>query len=426
MNSQHNSGSEGNAMLKVLDTFAGAGGFSLGFEQASCEIIGAIEHDKWAADTFAFNHPGARVLVGDIQNYSDDFLLEMFNDQKPDIILGGPPCQGYSICNKNAGDPQDPRNTLFTEFLRLGQLFMPPYLIMENVPNLIRARTHAKEPVINIIRQELRELGYHVYVRVIEATKYGVPQIRRRLFVVASIQDLERPFPKPTHHFSEDDLPTLFDLDFERRRCPTLWDAISDLPVIEAREGSEEMAYNNASTNEYQKLMREGSMKVYNHVAMKHTKRMVERFAAMKWGDSTSDVPEHLRPYKRNHAGVISETIYDQNNRRMHPHRPCHTIPASFYANFVHPYRNRNFTAREGARIQSFPDAFVFKGKPTIVSHKLLAREGRFAEKYLCQYNQIGNAVPPLVAKAIAENLLEQTPSGSGARKEKGLTTAER
>ena len=140
---------------------------------------------------------------------------------------------------------------------------------------------------------------------------------------------------------------------------------------------------------------------------MNHSKRLVERFASMAWGHSTSDVPDHLRPLKRN-STKFSEKNYDQNNRRMHPDRQCHTVPASFYANFVHPYKNRNFTAREGARIQSFPDWYVFKGKPTVVSHKLLHREGRLEEKFLCQYNQIGNAVPPLMAKAIAQNILEQ------------------
>jgi DNA (cytosine-5)-methyltransferase 1 len=140
---------------------------------------------------------------------------------------------------------------------------------------------------------------------------------------------------------------------------------------------------------------------------MNHSKRLVERFASMSCGESSSDVPDHLRPLKRN-STEFSDKTYDQNNRRMHPDRPCHNVAASFYANFVHPYKNRNFTAREGARIQSFPDWYVFKGKPTVVSQKLLQREGRLEEKHLCQYNQIGNAVPPLMAKAIAENILKQ------------------
>jgi DNA (cytosine-5)-methyltransferase 1 len=135
---------------------------------------------------------------------------------------------------------------------------------------------------------------------------------------------------------------------------------------------------------------------------------MVERFASMKCGQSVTDVPEHLKPFARNSNGKISEKAYDQNNRRMHPDRPCHTIPAAFYANFVHPFAHRNFTPREGARIQSFPDSYVFRGKPTVVSHMLLAREGRFEEKHLCQYNQIGNAVPPLLSEAVAANLIDQ------------------
>ena len=191
-------------------------------------------------------------------------------------------------------------------------------------------------------------------------------------------------------------------------KTPTLWDAISDLPVIEAREGGEEMEYTLSAQNGFQQSLRMGSEKVYNHKAMMHSKRTVERFSAMAWGQSVADVPVHLMPYKRNGNGEISEKAFDQNNRRMYPNAPCHTIPASFYANFVHPYRNRNFTAREGARIQTFPDWYIFKGKPTVVSRKLLEKEGRFEEKHLCQYNQIGNAVPPFLAKAIAENLKGQ------------------
>ncbi|SHK79320.1 DNA (cytosine-5)-methyltransferase 1 [Reichenbachiella agariperforans] len=390
--------------IKVLDSFSGAGGFSLGFElTGDYEIIGGIEYDQWAADTFKHNHKGANVLVGDIQQYSDEDLLRAFQE-KPDIILGGPPCQGYSICNRNAGDPKDPRNSLFQEFVRLGRIFNPEVMIMENVPNITKAKTADKEFVIDIIKKELEELGYFTYDKILSATDYGVPQIRKRLVVIATKTPLENPHPSPTHSVS-DTAPSLFGEGL--KKCPTLWDAISDLPDIEAREGSEEMPYDKTPTNDYQVLLRKGSEKVYNNKAMNHSKRMVERFESMSWGHSVSDVPDHLKPHKRNGNGEISTKVYDQNNRRLYPEKPCHTIAASFYANFVHPFKNRNFTPREGARVQSFPDWFVFKGKPTVVSHKLLAREGRTEEKHLCQYNQIGNAVPPLMAKAIAENIYQ-------------------
>ena len=393
-------------MLKVLDVFAGAGGFSLGFKLAGNIIIGAIEEDQWAAETFAYNHKDAKVLIGDIQNFSDECLISEFKNNLPDIILGGPPCQGYSRCRKNTGDPKDPRNSLFQEFIRVGNLFRPKLLIMENVPEIIKAKTILGEPVIEIIKSELEQLGYHVYINILEAFRYGIPQIRRRLFVIASRYQITKPFPDATHYFIDSEQLEIFDLQL--KICPTLWDAISDLPDINAREGKEEMQYDKEPINEYQHKMRLGSQKVYNHVAMKHSKRTIERFKLMSWGDSLADVPEYLKPYKRSSNGILSETVYAQNSRRLHPHKLCHTIPASFYANFVHPYKNRNFTAREGARIQSFPDWFIFQGKPTVVSHKLLQREGRADEKHLCQYNQIGNAVPPLLVKSIAENLMRE------------------
>lgn len=387
----------------VLDTFAGAGGFSLGFELAGVKVIGAIEVDNWACETFKFNHPDATVLQGDITAMTDEQIVNAFGSSSPDIVLGGPPCQGFSICNKNSGDPKDPKNSLFEEFIRVGRLLNPKIMIMENVPNLIKAKTESKELVINIIKNELENLGYHVEHRILEATDYGVPQIRRRLVVIASRIKLQDPFPQKTHSIMS--TPNLF--DFGLKKCPTLWDAISDLPEIEAREGAEEAEYTMPPQNEYQILLRYGANKLFNHKSMNHSKRLVERFSSMKCGDSSSDVSDHLRPRKRN-STEFSEKIYDQNNRRMQPDKQCHTVPASFYANFVHPYKNRNFTAREGARIQSFPDWYTFKGKPTVVSHKLLQREGRLEEKYLCQYNQIGNAVPPLMAKAIAENIIKQ------------------
>jgi len=392
--------------IKVLDTFAGAGGFSFGFQQAGYNITGAIEIDKWASDTFRYNHKNVKVLTVDITKLTNEQLKQEFKDNYPDIILGGPPCQGFSICNIDNGDPKDPRNTLFQEFLRIGKLFNPKIMIMENVPNLINAKTSNGEKVIDIIISELEKENYFVYKKILIASDYGVPQIRKRLFIIASKKKLENPFPFPTHTIKEDKDNLML------KKCPTLWDAISDLNVLNAREGGERLEYDYECKSNYQKSMRLNSIRLYNHKAMNHTKRVVERFEAMSCGESISDVPEHLKPYLRNGNGKISDKVYDQNSRRMHPSKPCNTITASFYANFVHPYSHRNFTAREGARIQSFPDTYIFQGKPTVVSQKLLAKEGRLDEKYLGQYNQIGNAVPPLLAKAIADNLINQINEG--------------
>lgn len=390
----------------VLDTFAGAGGFSLGFHlTGNYNIIGAIEFDQWAADTFAFNHPEAKVIVGDIREVTNEQLKENF-EGKVDILLGGPPCQGFSIANKNAGDPKDPRNSLFKEFVRTAKVLSPQVVIMENVPNLVKAKTESGDLVLDIIKSELKDLGYFVEHRIVEATDYGVPQIRKRLVIVACKHKLEKFYPEATHT-TDILVGDLFGGTLQV--CPTLWDAISDLPEIEACEGAEEMDYTKEPENDFQKFLRGDCLKVYNHQAMKHSKRMVERFKATQWGESASkaDVPDEFKTRKRN-STEVADKVYGQNNRRMHPFKQCHTIAASFYANFVHPYRNRNFTAREGARIQTFPDWYVFKGRPTLPSKKLLEREGRLDEMHLCQYNQVGNAVPPLLAKALAENIFEQ------------------
>jgi DNA (cytosine-5)-methyltransferase 1 len=362
-------------------------------------VVGASEIDEWACDTFSYNHPSAVILKGDIRQKSDTEITSPFKSSPIDILLGGPPCQGFSVANIRSGDPTDPRNSLFEEFIRLGKLFKPSVMIMENVPNIVNAHTHEGKLVVDIINQELRKLEYNVYSTILQASDYGVPQIRKRFVVIASKKALDEPFPKPTHSLNGKNL-------FGLHPVPTLWDAISDLPPLKA--GEELHIYAKPPQSEYQSTMRSGSESLHNHIAMRHTPRLIERFKVMTWGQKGDQLPDAHMPNKRNGNGIKSINGYSQNNRRMFPNRPSHTLAASFYANFVHPYEHRNFTPREGARIQSFPDTYIFKGKPTVVSQKLLEREGRSSEKHLCQYNQIGNAVPPLMAKAIAENIMQQ------------------
>ncbi len=248
----------------------------------------------------------------------------------------------------------------------------------------------------------------------LNAANYGVPQTRGRIFVVGNNLGIEKiGRPQYTHTLEpkteENRQPSLFQ-DGEISLAPalTLLDAISDLPELHAREGKEVQLYSSLPVNPYQMRARKNSDSLFNHVAMNHSQRLVERFKHIGWGESSADVPAEHMPRTRNGNGKLSHKTYDQNNRRLHPYKPSHTIAASFYANFIHPFQHRNITAREGARIQSFPDRYRFMGKKTTPSHKLLQREGRLDDKHLCQYNQIGNAVPPLLAKAIASHLVKE------------------
>jgi DNA (cytosine-5)-methyltransferase 1 len=186
----------------------------------------------------------------------------------------------------------------------------------------------------------------------------------------------------------------------------TTGEAILDLPLILSGNGEELLEYDLEPTSTYQKWARANSEFVYNHVAMIHTKRLVERFSLVQKGFSLEDVPIHLKVRKRNGNGRISKKKYNLNYRHLKAENISNTIPASFYSSFIHPFIPRNITAREAARLQSFPDNYIFKGNRTLISKKLLLKLGKPYFDRLSQYNQIGNAVPPLISKAIANHLI--------------------
>ncbi|MBE9250508.1 DNA cytosine methyltransferase [Dolichospermum sp. LEGE 00240] len=391
----------------AIDLFAGAGGFGLGFAMAGFDIPLSVEIDAWACDTLRYNRPEMTVIQSDIRNFNTLSSVKEICLSKPDIIIGGPPCQGFSIAGPAQKDPNDPRNTLFINFAQWISFLEPKAFIMENVKGLLSRKNSEGIKVIDIIQKTFEELGYFIEVWLLNSAEYGVPQIRERVFIVGNKLGKKLGSPQKTH--SLDLLKnTIWQLSLEEINlipAISLWDAISDLPPLNAKEGKEEQPYILESQNQYQQWIRNSSKILYNHVAMEHSQRLVERFKQIKWGESSSDVPTEYGAKRRSGNGELSHKTYDQNNRRLHPYRPSHTIAASFYANFIHPFQHRNLTAREGARIQSFPDSYRFLGKKTVVSHKLLQRENRLNEKFLCQYNQIGNAVPPILAKAIAIHL---------------------
>ncbi|MFH1708716.1 MAG: DNA cytosine methyltransferase [Planctomycetota bacterium] len=369
--------------MNVMDLFAGCGGMSLGFEMAGCSVVYANEMDDWAADTYEKNHMNTHLQRSDIYCLKDlGAISKKSHGLSIDGIVGGPPCQGYSLSGNR--DQNDPRNSLFMEFVRFVDYFKPAFFVMENVPGLLSMYTSGEIPVIDIIMDEFHEVGYKAFCSTLNAASYGVPQLRERIFIVgvANSYPYNRNllFPKPQL------LPDEY---------VSVETAIGDLPSINAGEGEEFREYTNPSQNKYQEWARKKSLGVYNHVAMRHTKRVIERFKVIKHGQSVKHVPYEHSALKRGNPSVKSGKVFSQNNMRVIPDQPSPTIAASFQSNFVHPFLDRNFTAREGARLQSFPDSYVFCGKRTTMSW----------EKNLSQYQQIGNAVPPLLAKAIATSI---------------------
>lgn len=384
-----------------IDLFAGAGGFSLGLEWAGIAPVYALEHDRWAAETYRANNPVVALDVRDIREINDDEIARF--PYRPDVIVGGPPCQGFSHANAAGRDPKDPRNSLFRDFIRFARILTPAICLVENVPGLLKTKMADGRPAIDAIRDEFAAIGYRSDWAVLDAADFGVPQHRERLFIVASRLeglDFSKFWPKSTHRQPGVHQQSGLFAEVATEPYVTLWDAISDLPHagIEGPESS----YLHAPANEFQRQMREREPRTLsNHVAMRHTARVVERFKSIAVGQSEADVPEHLKPRKRGAPDQLSGSVYDQNSRRQDPARPCNAMVASAHTNFVHPYLHRNFTVREMMRIQSFPDWFVVHGKRAVLSKKLSIKKGLLDEIYLDQRAQIGNAVPPLLGMVL-------------------------
>ena len=344
---------------RVIDLFAGVGGLSLGFEKKGFEVVLANKYDASIAASYIANHKNTKMIVGDITSLDlEDTFGKMAG--KVDVVIGGPPCQGFSQKGQRK-TIHDERNFLFKYYVSVVELVKPKYFVMENVPNLLTAEggyfRHEIEELFN-------KLGYSLEYGVLNASDYGVPQNRRRAVIIGKLGGDAPKLPIP------------------QGNKVTIWDAISDLAYLESGEGSEEQEYKFPAESDYEKMLRADSSILFNHIATKHSPLALERLALIPPNAGREVLPEEH----------LTKSIYSGTWTRMKKDEISVTITTRFdtpsSGKFTHPFLNRAITVREAARIQSFPDDFHFVGNKG------------------SQMKQVGNAVPPLLAAAIAEVIM--------------------
>lgn len=345
---------------KVIDLFAGVGGLSLGFESCGFDVVLANEYDPSIAAAYKSNHSNTKMVVGDITKLDLHKTFDKYID-KIDVVIGGPPCQGFSQKGQRK-TIHDDRNFLFKYYVEVVKLVHPRYFVMENVPNLLTAEK-------GYFRKEIEELfndiGYNLTMGVLNAADYGVPQNRRRAVIIGKKGAESPSLPKPVSHIT------------------TVWEAISDLAFLNSGEGSETQNYPADAESEYQRKLRKDSHTLHNHVATNHSNIALERLAMIPPNGGKESLPkEHL-----------TKSIYSGTWTRMRKDEISVTITTRFdtpsSGKFTHPFLDRAITVREAARLQSFPDTFIFTGNKG------------------SQMKQVGNAVPPILAQAIAGVIMD-------------------
>lgn len=346
----------------VLDLFCGCGGLSQGFLNAGFNVPLGIDNDEMALKTFSFNHTGSTGMKLDLFNLDNVIEIISFLKEKKikiDVLVGGPPCQGFSLAGPRQID--DSRNKLYRAMVRTASLILPPVVVIENVPGMVQLHDGL---VAEHIEDDFRRLGYTITHKILFAPEYGVPQIRKRVFFVGLL-DSEMYFDYPKPFLNEANFIT----------CS---DAIGDLPALEGIYGEEEQQYTIAPQNEYQKQRRKGSKAIYNHIGTIHDPKTLKFIAMVPEGKNYKALPPE-------YSGIYK---YHEALTRYHSQKPSPTINTGHRSHFHYKW-NRIPTVRESARLQSFDDTFIFFGNKTQ------------------QYKQVGNAVPPLLGNALAKEIIK-------------------
>ncbi len=371
-----------------IDCFAGPGGICTGLAAAGFDTKVAIEYIRSCCDTYSANHPTVKVIHSDIRDVKAEDILPFIPEEGIDLVTSGMPCETFSTAGNTSRSFYDDRQFLFREGIRIATIAKAKMILFENVP-AITSKTVSKEDktlIVDVLKKELAEAGYTNFIEVVlDATKFGVPQKRNRFFILATrYNDWELSAPTPTVE-----------------KIVTVKDALCDLPNVEPNSNEDAKRYTR-SHSEYSKLMkdlafwnREGfSTELTLQTAMKHRASTIKRFSLLRAGEGLKELFERYTGAEREQLQkerVLPKKMFIKRNVRLRLDEPSSTVTSHCLDEFVHPTYNRALTVRECARLQSFPDSYFFAG-PFLVPH--------IDRTVQDKYEQIGDAVPPLLAYA--------------------------
>lgn len=378
-----------------IDCFSGPGGICTGLHAAGFQTLVAIEYIKSCVDTYSANHPEVHVIHSDIRDVTAEQILPYIPADGVDLVTSGMPCETFSTAGNSSRAAYDDRQFLFREGIRIAQIANARMILFENVPMITTKRVakDSKKLILDVLKEELYDAGYVNFKQfILDADKYGVPQKRKRFFLLAS-RNIEDQLSAP---------------EATTTKCVTVAEAFCDIPPVKANTWTENPTYLTA-VSDYTKLMRDDSFwkresqnqGLLNHLPMNHRAHILERFHILRQGEGLKGLfarlsEEELKELQA--RKVLPKVVYVKRNYRLKWDDASPTVTSHALDEFVHPEQDRALTVRECARLQSFPDSYDFVGGPYLVAHDDRTQQDK--------YEQIGDAVPPLLAYAWGKHII--------------------